>query len=126
MDLAIYSTSQAMLNESPLKIIKIIHTSIWLGFNAILIYLCYAVVVNRIDQWVWLGIGAVVLEGLVLIAFKFVCPLTLIARRYSDSRKDNFDIYLPVWLARNTKLIYSTLFGIIACILIYRILSINS
>jgi hypothetical protein len=28
------------------------------------------------------------------------CPLTGIAARYTDDRRDNFDIYLPPWLAR--------------------------
>jgi hypothetical protein len=36
-----------------------------------------------------------VTEGIVLLIFKMRCPLTVIAMRYSDSNKDNFDIFLP-------------------------------
>jgi hypothetical protein len=38
------------------------------------------------------------------------CPLTDVARRYTDERTDNFDIYLPLWLARYNKAIFGTLF----------------
>lgn len=34
----------------------------------------------------------------------------------------NFDIYLPNWLAKYTKLIYTTIFGIISIITLYQIL----
>ena len=38
------------------------------------------------------------------------CPLTDLASRYTDERTDNFDIYLPLWLARSNKTIFGTLF----------------
>ena len=104
-----------------LVIIKLVHTAIWIFFNVVLFYLFYAVIMNKIDHWVWIGIGLILLEGLVLAAFKTMCPITLIARRYSDSTKDNFDIYLPNWLARNNKLIYTTFFIFILLVLFYRL-----
>jgi len=61
------------------------------------------------------------MEGLILLIFKGMCPLTLVAQKYSDSAKDKFDIYLPNWLARYNKLIYSTFFGVIIILLIYRL-----
>ena len=106
-----------------LVIIKIIHTIVWLFFNVVLFYLFFAVINNRIGRWVWIGIGLILLEGLVLVIFNKMCPLTIVARRYSDSTKDNFDIYLPNWLARNNKLIYTTFFIVILLILGYRLLA---
>ena len=82
----------------------------------------YAVVTNRIDQWLWIGYGFFILEGIILLIFKFFCPLTLLARRYSDSGKANFDIYLPEWLAKNNKLIYLSLLFVIFLITIYRLI----
>jgi hypothetical protein len=38
------------------------------------------------------------------------CPLTPLAARYTDDRSDNFDIYLPLWLARYNKQIFGPLF----------------
>lgn len=49
-------------------------------------------------------------------------PLTLVARKYSDSVRDNFDIYLPEWLARHTKVIYTSLVVLILLITLYQLL----
>jgi hypothetical protein len=106
-----------------LTTIKIIHTIIWIFFNVVLFYLAYAVIVNKIDIFVWIGIILILLEGIVLLSFKKMCPLTILARKYSESTRDNFDIYLPEWLARNNKLIYTTFFIIIVCGIIYRIVN---
>lgn len=84
-----------MNNNAKLLLIKSVHSLIWLFFNVVIFYLLYAVIINKIDKWVWICVGLVVLEGLVLLAFKIFCPLTVIARKYSDSTKDNFDIFLP-------------------------------
>jgi len=98
-----------MRENSKLVVIKIIHTIIWLFFNVVIFYLLYAVLVNKIDKWVWICIGLLVLEGIVLLVFKTMCPITLVARRYSTSQKENFDIYLPNWLAKYNKIIYTTI-----------------
>ena len=101
--------------------IKLLHTVIWVFFNVIIFYLLYAVLTNRIDLWVWLGLGCFLLEGIVLLVFKNFCPLTLWARKYSNSTLDNFDIYIPNWLARYNKLIYTSLLGVIILILIFQL-----
>ena len=109
--------------NSKLILIKILHTIIWLFFNVVIFYLLYAVIINKIDKWIWICIGLIVLEGIVLIIFKKICPVTIMARKYSDSDKDNFDIYLPVWLARYNKQIYSFIVLIAVIILIYRLVN---
>jgi spore maturation protein SpmA len=86
----------------------------------VIFYLLYAAIANRIDKWVWICIGLVIAEGLVLLAFKMFCPLTVIARRYSVSTKNNFDIFLPNWLAKYNKRIYTTIFCIAVIIVVYR------
>lgn len=106
-----------------LLLIKSIHTLVWLFFNVVMFYLFYAVITNKIDKWVWVGLGCFVLEGIVLLLFKMLCPLTVLARKYSNSRKDNFDIFLPNWLAKNNKLIYTSFLGIILIILAYRLIT---
>jgi hypothetical protein len=106
-----------------LTLIKIIHTIVWLFFNVVLFYMAYAVVVNQIDKLVWLGVALILIEGIVLLMFKKVCPLTILARQYSASSQANFDIYLPNWLAKYNKLIYTTFFILILCGITYRILN---
>ena len=106
-----------------LILIKVVHTLIWVFFNVVIFYLLYAVVTNRIDKWVWICLGLILLEGLILLVFKNMCPITVVARKYSASTRDNFDIYLPNWLARYNKQIYTTIVVISVLILIYRIVT---
>jgi len=109
--------------KSHLIIIKVGHTVIWTFYNVVIWYLLYAVIANKIDSLVWIGISLVFLEGFILFIFKNICPLTLIARKYSNSSKENFDIYLPNWLAKYNKQIYTSIFVIILCLLLYRLAS---
>lgn len=105
-----------------LRRIKIIHTIVWIFFNLVMIYLFYAVIRGKIDVWVWAGLGLFVLEGIILLLFGMICPLTVMARRYSDSTHDNFDIFLPNWLAKYTKVIYTSLLAVIIVILTWRLM----
>ena len=54
--------------------------------------------------------GFVFLEVIVLIVNGMRCPLTGVAARYTDDRRDNFDIFLPEWIARHNKFIFGTLY----------------
>lgn len=112
----------AMNQNGKLTLLKILHTVIWAFFYIVLFYLLYAVSVNKIDKWIWICLGLITAEGIVLLIFKGVCPVTLIARKYSDSPKDNFDIYLPKWLAKYNKKIYSVAVFIALMILFYRLI----
>ena len=55
-------------------------------------------------------IAIVFLEVLVLVTNRWRCPLTNVAARFTDDRRDNFDIYLPLWIARHNKTIFGWLF----------------
>lgn len=112
-----------MIGNTKLILIKSLHTLIWLFYNLVIFYLLYAVIVNKIDKWVWICVGLVLFEVTVLCVNKLKCPLTLVAENYSDSKKDNFDIYLPNWLAKYNKIIYTIIFVISVLILIYRLLN---
>ncbi len=111
-----------MQNETKLVAIKIIHTAVWLFFNVVIFYMLYAVLVNKIDKWLWIGYGLVILEGITLLIFKMFCPLTVLARKYSDATNDNFDIYLPNWLAKYTKIIYTSIVVLILIITLFKVL----
>lgn len=110
------------MKRNQLLIIKIFHTAIWLFFNVVIFYLLYAALINKIDKWIWICIGLVLLEGMVLWIYNWFCPLTIVARRYTDSTKENFDIFLPNWLAKYNKAIYTSIFSIALIILVYRLL----
>lgn len=109
-----------MTNHTRLLAIKLIHTIIWAFFVAVIFYILYCGIANDIQIYTWIGIGLVVSEGLVLLLFKLSCPLTVLARRYSDSDRANFDIFLPNWLARYNKEIFTTLFLIGVALVVWR------
>jgi len=90
--------------------IKLLHTLIWVVLAGATIGVLYSGLSGHITVYTWVAIVMILLEGIVLLIFKWSCPLTLVARKYSDSPKDNFDIYLPNWLARHNKMIFTTMF----------------
>ena len=93
-----------------LRTIKALHTVVWAFFAACILAIpCFAW--RRQFEAAWALIAIVTIEVAILIANRMRCPLTGVAARYTDDRRDNFDIYLPVWLARHNKLIFGTLFG---------------
>mgnify|MGYP001269001373 FL=1 len=112
-----------MKDNTKLVLVKLLHTAIWVFFNVVIFYLLYAVIVNKIDIWVWICLGLIGLEVIILLVFRSVCPVTLLAERYSDSDRANFDIYLPHWLAKYNKRIYSVIVLIALVILVYRLYS---
>ena len=88
---------------------KVAHTIAWAFFaGCILLIPAYA----RLGQFeAAAGLIAVVfVEVFVIMANRWRCPLTDIAARYTDERQDNFDIYLPLWLARYNKHIFGSIF----------------
>lgn len=89
--------------------VKVVHTLVW------------AVVAGCILAVPWSGLqhqflraavftGIVLVECIVLAVNWGRCPLTDLAGRFTDARAENFDIYLPLWVARHNKLIFGILF----------------
>jgi hypothetical protein len=89
--------------------IKTLHTVVWVFFVACIIAIPVAAHLGAFDIAAWAA-GAVLLEVLVLVFNRWRCPLTGVAARYTGDRRDNFDIYLPQWLARHNKTIFGMLF----------------
>lgn len=90
--------------------IKLLHTAIWIFLVACIVGVPLAAA-RREFLWAAILTGIVLAECLVLALNQGRCPLTDVAGRYTESRSDNFDIYLPRWLARYNKAIFGTLFA---------------
>jgi hypothetical protein len=93
-----------------LVVIKLVHTAVWLFFAACILAIPVAGVRREYRSAAGL-IGLVLVECAVLAANRGRCPLTDLAARYTEERKANFDIYLPLWLARHNKTIFGVLFA---------------
>jgi len=107
--------------ETKLVLIKSTHTLIWALFVSMIGFVLWSGATNNISIYSWLAVGSVIVEGIVLAIFGGSCPLTIVARKYSNSTKENFDIYLPNWLAKYNKQIFTTLFliGLILVLIRY-------
>jgi hypothetical protein len=91
--------------------IKLLHTLVWALFVACILGIFVAAGVRRFDLAVTF-IAVVMVEVLVLVFNRLRCPLTGVAARYTDERADNFDIYLPLWIARHNKAVFGTLYAL--------------
>lgn len=94
---------------SALVAIKILHTAIWSLLTGCILALPLAAMLYRFD-WAITPTAIVLAESGALALNKGRCPLTDVAARFTKNRRDNFDIYLPNWLARHNKAIFGTLF----------------
>jgi hypothetical protein len=95
--------------ESKLRAIKAIHTLVWTIFAGAILAVPVCVAAGSV-KIAWGLIGFVFLEVVVLLANRMRCPLTVVAGRYTPDRQDNFDIYLPLWLARHNKEVFGGLY----------------
>ncbi len=98
-----------MKSASILARIKLLHTAIWVFFVACIAGIPVAAATRQFS-WAALLSALVIAECAVLALNRGRGPLTDIAARHTEERADNFDIYLPRWLARYNKTIFGTLF----------------
>lgn len=89
--------------------IKILHTIVWAFFVACIVATPILALIDELLLAVVLC-GVVMVEVLVLLLNRGRCPLTSVAARYTTDRRENFDIFLPEWLARHNKAIFCSLF----------------
>lgn len=92
-----------------LFLVKAVHTAIW----AVLAGGILAIpVVGWAEMYgLVLGLNCIVLAEIFALALNDGrCPLSGVAARLTDDRRDGFDIFIPAWLARHNKLIFGSLF----------------
>jgi len=91
--------------------IKLLHTAVWALLAGCILALPITALLHRFD-WAIILTVIILAECGVLALNKGRCPLTGVAARFTDDRADNFDIYLPNWVAQDNKAIFGTLFVI--------------
>ncbi len=106
--------------KTKLLLIKILHTSIWAVMASMIVYILIAGIFNIQNLLVYISIATILGESLVLLFFKWHCPLTLVAYKYTKNHEDGFDIFLPKFVARNNKTIFSIIFVIGLALVVWR------
>jgi hypothetical protein len=92
-----------------LRLIRLVHTIVWAFFVAVIVAIPVAAWQRKFGLFLFL-VAVVLVEVAVLAANELRCPLTGVAARYTTDRRDNFDIYLPLLVARYNKQVFGTLF----------------
>ena len=92
-----------------LRSIRLLHTLVWAVFAGCIVAVPILSWAGRLRP-ATLCAALVAGEVLVLAFNQWRCPLTGVAARYTSDRRDNFDIYLPEWLARHNKEIFGPLY----------------
>ena len=94
---------------SKLRAVKLVHTLVWAVFAGSIVAIPACTSAGNLKA-AWGLIGFVFLEVVVLAGNRMRCPLTDVAGRYTTERRANFDIYLPLWLARRNKEVFGALY----------------
>ena len=92
-----------------LTFIKFLHTVVWVVMVSAIFYAIYAGFMGYTDWRLWTCLVMIGLEALVLLVNGWVCPLTTFAARHTRDRSPNFDIFLPNWLAKHNKTIFTVI-----------------
>jgi hypothetical protein len=106
-------------DQGTLRAVKLLHTAFWLFFVSCILGIWLAAAQERLAWGAGLSV-VVLLECAVLAANRGRCPLTNVARHYSSDPRPNFDIYLPLWLARYNKWVFGVLFVLAEVYLVLR------
>ena len=95
--------------RTAIVVVKVIHTVAWALLAGSVLAVPICAVTGRL-RLAFILTFVVICEIGVLAINDMRCPLTAVAARYTNDRQDNFDIYLPLWLARYNKQIFGPLF----------------
>lgn len=101
--------------------LKILHTTVWVALVAMIGYILFSGLANRITPFTYISVGAVIVEGFVLLLFRWRCPITLVARRYSATQEDGFDLFVPRFIARHNKTIFTILYLLAVLLVLFRL-----
>jgi hypothetical protein len=93
-------------------VIKSVHSLIFLGMAASILYTLYSGLTNRISRLTGVSIAAVVGEGLVLLMNNMRCPLTDMVEGLGSDHGTVSDIFLPKWFADRIPILFTPPFAI--------------
>ena len=118
---ALVRSIDSQRDRRPVKLltIKLLHTVVWAFFAGCIVAIPILAWRERVPAAAALC-GVVFVEVLILMFNDWRCPLTPIAARYTEDRRDNFDIFLPEWIARYNKEIFGGLYVAGLLLVVYR------
>lgn len=102
--------------------IKLVHTIIFWVLSVCVLFALYSGVAGRVTTWTWVAVGLLLVESVVLVAFRWTCPLTILAERQGADEGSVADLFLPKWFADRIFPVCGTLYVIALVLIAVRLL----
>lgn len=80
--------------------------------SSCVIYIFYAGITKTYNWILFLAIGAIFIEGLVLIFNNWQCPLTNLAKQFGAETGRVTDMFFPAWFVPHVFRTYTALYAI--------------
>jgi hypothetical protein len=114
-----HSENRSTKTNNMVAFIKTVHTLIWAIMATAIFYIGYCVAKMDFEIPFYIALCLVLGEIVVILLNSWTCPLTNIARRYSEDTAPNFDIFLPRMIAQYNKEIFSVILFAILLLYLY-------
>ena len=110
-----------MTQNLPLaRLVKAFHIFFFLLMTVLLLAFSYEMLVGRVTAWSWATVGFFVLEGVILMLYKWECPLTKLAESLGLENGEVTYLFFPKWFSDRVFHIYGVVFGLCCLVLLYR------
>lgn len=100
------------MKSSALFYIKLVHTLIFFFMVGCIAWTGYCAAARHYDWTLAIALGAIFLEGLLLLLNRFQCPITTLTQKLIGGNAAVTDVFCPEWIARNTFKIATVIVGI--------------
>lgn len=107
-----------------LRLIKTLHTLIFLVMAGAVFWILYCGIVGLFDLPLYISLALISIEGIVFLGNGMVCPLTTLAEDYGAEKGYVFDSFFPEQWTRYTFPFFGTLLLIGVLLLGMRLLGI--
>jgi hypothetical protein len=98
-------------NTNTIAFLRVIHGLIALIMIASIAAVYYATVAQTYGIWLYLSVGALLIEVIVVTWNRGNCPFTLLSKKYGDT-KAFFELFLPKRVAKQMFKVNGTIMGI--------------
>lgn len=105
------------MHSNKVFFIKSIHTILFLLMSSCIVYVLYCGITRTYSWILFVAIGAVLIEGLVLFFNHFKCPLTNLAEKYGAEKGTVTDMFYPKWFVPHV-FRFSTVLFVIGLVLL--------
>ncbi len=98
--------------SNKLFFIKLTHSILFIVILACVIYILYSGIAENYNWTLFVAIGVILIEGLVLIFNNWRCPLTNLAKKHGAEKGTVTDMFCPKWFVPHVFRSFTVLFAI--------------